>query len=48
MANVVRTKSDRGNDFFPLAVHYSERAYSAGKSQAASTDEKVGQAPVKS
>lgn len=31
MANVVRTKSDRGNDFFPLAVHYSERAYSAGK-----------------
>lgn len=31
MANIVQTKSDKPRDFFPLAVHYSERSYSAGK-----------------
>lgn len=31
MANIVQTKSDSSRDFFPLAVHYSERSYSAGK-----------------
>ncbi len=31
MANVVRGRPSPSGDFFPLAVHYSERAYSAGK-----------------
>ena len=30
MANITH-RENSGQDFFPLAVHYSERAYAAGK-----------------